>query len=374
MNAAVSIVLVAGFLIAYVNGANDVSKGIATLAGAGVTDYRRAIRWGASWTAVGGLAGGSLALAMVSTFGNGLLAPGTTPTFAAALAIILGATAWVLVATRTGLPVSTTHAIVGAMAGVGALAYGLHGVDWVAIGGKVVLPLLLSPVVALVSTMLLFRVAGGLGSPLAGSPDCACAEMEPLLAPVGASCASAAVLQGVRPRLTVGTREACAGERPTALRLTIDHVHWLTSGATSFARGMNDAPKIVALMLAASALSGGSPITPSWMFLVATLGMVVGSLVGGRQVTEVLAERVTCLDHRGGFIANLVTAAIVSVGAVGGLPMSTTHVSSGAIVAAGAERRAINWKTVREMALAWVVTLPAAGALGILVLALIGPG
>jgi PiT family inorganic phosphate transporter len=309
---------------------------------------------------------------MVSTFGNGLLAPGTTPTFAAALATILGATAWVLIATRSGLPVSTTHAIVGAIAGVGAVAYGFHGINWVAIGGKVVLPLLLSPVVSLVLTMLLSRLASVATSPAARPAECLCAEIEPSLVAVGASNTAALVAQGMQARITIGTQAACAAERPTALRLTVDHIHWLTSGATSFARGMNDAPKMVALMLAASALSGGSPVAPSLMFVLATLGMVAGSLVGGRRVTTVLAEKVTRLDHHAGFVANLVTAVVVTAGAVGGLPVSTTHVSSGAIIAAGAERGAINWRTVHEMVLAWVVTVPAAAALGIVVFALVG--
>lgn len=374
MSAAWLLVLVAGFLIAFVNGANDVSKGIATLAGSGVTDYRRAIRWGAVCTALGGLAGGSLAWAMVATFGTGLLAPGTTPTFAAVLATILGATSWVLVATRAGLPVSTTHAIVGAIAGVGSVAYGVHGIDWVAVGGKVVLPLLLSPIASVVLTVMLSRLAVGLASPEAEPVDCLCAEIEPWPVAVGAPGTAALAVWSVHPEFTFGTQAACAAERPAAGRLEIDHIHWLTSGATSFARGMNDAPKMVALILAAATLSGESAVAPASMFALVTLGMIAGSLVAGRRVTRVLAERVTPLDHRGGFLANLVTAVIVTAGAVGGLPMSTTHVSSGAIVAVGAERGAIHWRTVREMMLAWVVTVPAGAALGIAVFTAVGAG
>jgi PiT family inorganic phosphate transporter len=370
MTSALLIVLVAGFLIAYVNGANDVSKGIATLVGSGVTDYRRAIRWGALWTAAGGLAGGSLAWAMVSTFGNGLLSSGTTPTPSAAVATVLGATAWVLLATRAGLPVSTTHAIVGAIAGAGAAAYGFHGVSWAALGTKVAVPLLLSPLASLAVTALLFRSAAAAGQ-TAGA-DCVCADLEPVTVAGGVpgSGASALVAGGVHPALSVGTRAACAAERPGALRLTVDHAHWLTSGATSFARGMNDAPKMVALTLAAATLSDG-PIAPHAVFTLVTLGMVAGSLAGGRRVTHVLAERITRLDHRDGFLANLVTAALVSAGAVGGLPMSTTHVSSTAIMAAGTRRAGIDRRVARDVILAWVVTVPGAALLGVLMLAIL---
>jgi PiT family inorganic phosphate transporter len=115
-------------------------------------------------------------------------------------------------------------------------------------------------------------------------------------------------------------------------------------------------------------------VSPWSLFALVTAGMVVGSIAGGRRVTHVLAERVTRLDHQGGFLANLVTAVLVGAGAVGGLPMSTTHVSSGAIIAAGADRGSVNWGTVREMLLAWVVTLPGAAILGMIAFAVLRVG
>src|SRR5437016_217574 len=131
------------FAIAFMNGSNDVSKGIATLAGSGVTNYKKAILWGTLWTGTGGLAGAYLAGAMLDTFGKGLLQPGTAASFAAALATILGATLWVGFASRTGLPVSTTHAIVGSLIGVAAIAYGPAAIVWHSLQTKIALPLLL---------------------------------------------------------------------------------------------------------------------------------------------------------------------------------------------------------------------------------------
>src|SRR5260221_12242784 len=113
-----ALLLLAGAAIACVNGANDVAKGVATLVGSGLASERRAIAWGAAWTCAGGLLGALFAGAMVTAFGKGLLAPHVAPSFDAALAVVVGATIWVLVATRTGLPVSTTHAVLGAMTGV----------------------------------------------------------------------------------------------------------------------------------------------------------------------------------------------------------------------------------------------------------------
>lgn len=156
----------------------------------------------------------------------------------------------------------------------------------------------------------------------------------------------------------------CAAERPRALRVTAADLHWLTSGATSLARGMNDAPKIVALSLAASTLGAGIAVPAPVLFGVVTLAMVAGSLLSGFRVTRVLAEDVTPMSDREGLAANLVTAALVTTGAVHGLPMSTTHVASGGIFGAGAHRGTLNYRALGNILLAWIVTLPAAGLLG----------
>jgi PiT family inorganic phosphate transporter len=161
-----------------------------------------------------------------------------------------------------------------------------------------------------------------------------------------------------------GDSATCRTTIPTALRVTADGFHWLSSGAASFARGLNDAPKIVGLALAAGALTSTSiaSMRPVF-FLLVTAGIVIGSLAAGLRVTRVLAEDVTPMSHREGLAANLVTAMLVAVGAVNGLPMSTTHVSSGAIMGIGAERGSLNWRTARTIVAAWIVTLPAAAVL-----------
>lgn len=361
-------VVLAGALVAYFNGANDVSKGIATLVGSGLTNYRRAILWGTLFTGLGGLSGAMLASAMVQTFGKGLLANGTVPTFAAALATVLGASAWVAIATRTGMPVSTTHAIVGSLAGVAALAYGLHGIKWSALMGKIALPLLLSPVLALLLTFAAIRAMRLVQRRFSTEADCACATVELSPVPVGiAMDGSASGLSLPSFGIKVANQKECSSDQSTFVGISAHHLHWFTSGATSFARGMNDAPKMVAIVLAAAMLRGNYHIRPT-AFALVSLGMVAGSWLAGRRVTTVLAERITPMDHWEGFLANAITAALVTPGAALGLPMSTTHVSSGSIMGIGLQDRAeINWRTVREMVLAWLVTLPVAGLLGILI-------
>jgi PiT family inorganic phosphate transporter len=359
-------VALAGALVAYFNGANDVSKGIATLVGSGLTNYRRAILWGTAWTGLGALSGAVLANAMVQTFGKGLLANGTVPTFAAALATILGASAWVAIATRTGLPVSTTHAIVGSLAGVAVLAYGLHGIKWSALLGKIALPLLLSPILALALTLIAIRVVRFVQRRFSTEADCACATVELCSVPAAIAMDGSASAELSFPSVgvKVAREEECVADQRAFLGISARHLHWFTSGATSFARGMNDAPKMVAIVLAAAVLHGNYHIRPA-AFALVTVGMVAGSWLAGRCVTSVLAERITPMDHWEGFLANAITAALVTPGAALGLPMSTTHVASGSIMGIGLQNRAgTNWRTVGEMLLAWVVTLPVAGLLG----------
>ena len=353
-------------LLAWANGANDVSKGIATLVGSGVTSYRRAIVWGTVWTGAGAAVASLVAGAMLTTFGSGLWTDGVTLSLAAAVAALAGAGAWVLIATHTSLPVSTTHALVGGVVGAGVAAYGSAGVAWSALGGKVVLPLLLSPLVAVVLARLVARVIASGGADEEGAADCVCLTVEqPAAIAVGAG--SAAFLTGAAPSVSVviGHAASCPAARPRTARLTANHLHWLSSGAVSFARGMNDAPKIVGLALAAAAIGVASPaVGLAPLFAFVTCGMIAGSVLAGRAVTRVLAEDVTPMNHREGLAANLVTAVLVTTGAVHGMPMSTTHVSSSGIAGIGSRRGTLNWTTVRGVGLAWVITLPAAGVLG----------
>lgn len=359
MNWSSLFVFAIGGAVAYANGANDVSKGIATLVGSGVTNLRGAVLWGTLWTGIGGIAATFLAHAMLQTFGKGLLGHDVHATLGAAAASIMGAALWVALATRKGLPVSTTHAIVGSVAGVALAAYGLHGINWPALGGKIILPLLVSPVISLALTAGLIRLSRVLVPDVA--VDCVCFQVEPVKLQLSSQ-GTAALNMVATPRIHLAS---CTSSAKPYAGITINHLHWLTSGATSFARALNDAPKMAALVLGA-VLLGGHSQAPIFYFIAITAGMLAGSWFAGRKVTEVLAEKVTRMNHREGFVANLVTAALVGPGAALGLPMSTTHVASGGImgIAAGGSER-INRRTVRDMISAWVVTLPAAALLGI---------
>ena len=365
------IIAVAGIAIAWANGSNDVSKGIATLVGAGVTNYSRALRWGTLFTALGAITGAFLAHALIATFGGKLLDASVVPTLAVALATIMGAAGWVLFATRAGLPVSTTHAIVGSLVGVAVIAFGANGVAWDLLIWKVALPLLLSPVVAFVLTIILRLVWERFRGSRAGGVDCICVAQS-LPAAVGPG--HAFTMVDGQPRLVVSTCEIHGNEGTAAnILISIDQLHWFTAGLTSFARGMNDAPKLAGLMLGAAALFGSNILSIQSAFVIIALAMTGGALLAGRRVTRVLAEDVTVMGHREGFMANMVTSILVSSGAVLGLPMSTTHVSASAIMGVGAAGKQgdLRKDTVRKLLAGWVITLPGAAVIGIVMLRLI---
>ena len=362
------IIAVAGIAIAWANGSNDVSKGIATLIGAGVTNYRRALQWGTFFTALGAITGAFLAHALVATFGGKLLDASVVPTLAVALATIMGAAGWVLFATRAGLPVSTTHAIVGSLIGVALVAFGGSGIAWDTLIWKVATPLLLSPLVALALTIILRLAWTRLRPPGTPSIDCICVVQD---LPAASALGNGYALVDGQPRLVVSTCEVHGSGRTAAnVLVSIDHLHWLTAGLTSFARGMNDAPKLAGLMLAAAALSGTNIVSTQFAFVIIALAMTLGAMMAGRRVTRVLAEEVTVMGHREGFIANLVTSVLVSSGAVLGLPMSTTHVSGSAIIGVGAAGKQgdLRKDTVKKLLAAWVITLPGAAVIGIVML------
>jgi PiT family inorganic phosphate transporter len=360
-------ILVAGLMLvlilAYANGANDVSKVVATLVGSGVTNYHTAILWGTIWTMLGAVTAASWATAMLKTFTTGILKGEAASPAALGFAIITAAIVWVLFASWQGLPVSTTHAILGGLCGSAVALLGLSGVEWVTVLKKAALPLALSPVVAFVVTWSLLPVLEATLGRWSGHCLCLQARTGTLIA-VNPQGESRILYQATGADVVVDSPMVCERSQLSGLTIGMDSIHWLSSGAASFARGLNDAPKIVSLILIVQAASGPSSLGPVVLLLAISMGL--GSYLGGRRVTEVLAEKITRMSHTEGLAANLTTSVLVTATAVLGMPVSTTHVSSSAIIAVGARKglQAVRWTRVKGMVLAWVVTVPVAALLG----------
>jgi inorganic phosphate transporter, PiT family len=352
-----ALLLIAVALLSFWNGANDVSKGIATLVGSGVTRLKTAIIFGTICTVAGSLTAAIFAGKLIKTFSGSGIVPDMPDAHGFRLAVAIGAVAWVAIATLTRLPVSTTHSITGALIGAGVASVGIGGLAWDQLLHKFVIPLAVSPILALVLMYLVQPVFSRKFAWL--EQKCVC---------VGTSSpktTGTAVALESEP-IVVGESAECDSSPVVAGRFNLlDGLHWLSSGTVSFARGLNDAPKILGLGLAASLALN---ISPEVALLIVAAAMGLGSLLAGFRVTETLANRVTPMTPANGCAANIVTGFLVIVASRMGAPVSTTHVSTSAIIGMGLKHdaKAMQWKTVRDMLLAWVVTLPVAAIIGAL--------
>ncbi|MFG2304469.1 inorganic phosphate transporter [Actinacidiphila glaucinigra] len=342
------LVLVLVLALAAANGANDVPKGVATLAGAGEAKIKTAIAWGTVTTAIGCLVSLHFANKMTALFSKGIVSASPTTSFAAA--VLLGTAAWIALATWRGLPVSTTHALTGSLLGAGAL-FASSSVQWNVLLVKVVQPLLLSVLIAYAISAALSAVGRVTARRRAARAPQPQPDPEPALVSTGGTAQQAR--RAAEPAVTQPQEAGSGRMSPVSI------AHWATSGLTSFARGMNDAPKIVAI----GSFAMVSGMTTTHLLVAVTLAMAVGGLLVGRRVAERMANDVIKMTHVEGFTANLTTAALVGVGAFQGLPMSTTQVSIGAISGtAGTDLSRIKKKTVRDFAIAWLVTPPFSAA------------
>lgn len=347
--------------VAWANGANDVSKGVATLVGSRLATYRQGLRWGTLWTVVGAFVALLVSATMLRTFSTGLVAGPVAQSAAFPIAVGAGTFLWVLVASRTGLPVSTTHSLTGAIVGTALAASGIEGVRWSLALRTVAAPLAFSPFAAAMIAYVVHALASRRLS--AAARYCVCVREKSLVVlPTPSAGSVAAARRVLLPIVIVDDARACATVDPRSGVRVTDGAHWMTSAALSFARGLNDTPKIAALAMLAVAALG---LNGASLYLLIALVMGMGSVLSGRRVTETLAVRVTEIDPLEGLAASAVAAALVLTASVVALPVSTTHVASGAIVGVGlrAGSRGVHWSTVSSMAAAWLVTLPASAIL-----------
>lgn len=349
--------------LAYWNGANDNSKGVASLLGSGTLGYRRAIQWGTATTFAGSMTAVFLAEELLRRFsGKGLVPDSLAGTDAYVFAVAFGAGATIVIATLTGLPISTTHALTGAMAGAGWMAAG-DAVNLAALGTMFLLPLLLSPFLAVGLGAALYLAAHGLRVSAGVTKEgCVCVGAERSawsVVPEGAAALSATAL----PTISVADGRVCderyAGRfLHVPLQRLVDGAHILSAGLVGFARGLNDAPKLAALLLVMPLVERG------FMLAIVAIAMALGGLLHARRVALTMSHGITAMTHGQGFAANLATGVLVVAASVAALPVSTTHVAVGSLVGIGMTSGGMNLGVVRTVMLSWVATLPCGVALG----------
>ncbi len=352
-------IVITVFLLAYSNGANDNFKGVASLYGSRTCGYRTALVWATIATMAGSIAAIFLASALLKHFsGKGLVPEALilSPTFL--LAVACGAGGTVLLATRFGFPISTTHGLTGALLGAG-IAAGAGQVNYAVLGKTFVTPLLLSPLLAVAIGGLLYLILKGL-SRVAGiqAESCICfgEEIVPVANLQGAATAVSAM------SLAAGTTAECTTRYQgdffgVEAKSAVDLFHFLSAGAVSFARGLNDTPKIAALLM----VTGGWK--SQWVLIFVAVAIALGGLLSSRRVAHTMSHKLTEMSPGQGLAANLATALLVTTASFHGLPVSTTHVSVGSLLGMGMVTRRNKWKTVLPVLASWVITLPVAALL-----------
>ncbi|MFM9063402.1 MAG: anion permease, partial [Pirellula sp.] len=261
----VKIHVLPGFLIlsvafvALTNGANANFKGVASLYGSGTTSLHKALWWGTLCTFAGSLCALFLAQGLLKSFsGKGLVSDQLLDSPIFTCAVASGAAMTSFIANRIGFPVSTTHALLGALVGAGLGAAGIEQVQFNALGKTFLYPLLFSPLVAI--------------------------------------CLGAFTYKLLR------TLRAAPDHRTK----TLDALHLMSAGAASFARGINDTPKMAALLWMVPWLT-----KPQSIVLIGAL-IAVGALIDAKNVAETLGKKITDMNPGQGFAANLVTAIMVA--------------------------------------------------------------
>ncbi len=350
--------------LAYANGANDNFKGVATLFGSGTVNYRRALTWATITTLCGSFVAVLLADKLLKQFSGKGLVPVelvADPRYQAAVA--LGAGLTVLLATLIGMPISTTHGLVGSLVGAGWAAGA--SVHLGQLGSSFFLPLLLSPVVAIVATTIVYSLLH-LVRMRCGITESTCFCVGTRAIEVMPGVCEAAALQRVEAlSVTVSETVVCRRQydgRMLGLQVApvIDCLHYLSAGAVSFARGMNDTPKIAALLLILPVIGSVGSLT-----LVGVI-IAIGGIISARRVAELMSRQITPLNHGQGVTANVVTSCIAILATTNGLPVSTTHVSCGTLFGIGTVTGNARWNTIARILLAWVTTLPVAATVSAL--------
>lgn len=356
------VLIVVTCFLAYSNGANDNFKGVATLFGSGTTDYRMAIGWATITTFMGSICSIFLADQLLKNFSGKGLVPdlvANSPGFL--LAVAIGAGAAVFLAALKGFPISTTHSLTGALVGAGLMAVGLN-INLSVLGNAFFLPLLVSPLIAVIMAALVYSLFRIVRISLGISKEhCICIGEQEIVVPIPNAGFTLSLHNMMSVEPSLDTQEKCYQRYSGRFfgincQKLLDAGHYLSAGVVCFARGLNDTPKIIAILLAANALEIQAGL------LLVGCSIALGGPLNARRVADTMSNKITHFNHGQGFTANLITGMLVVFASRLGVPVSTTHVSVGSIFGIGLITKQADLQGISGILLSWVLTLPIAAA------------
>ncbi len=343
------ILILAVAFFAYSNGANDNFKGVATIYGSRQVSYKTAVTWATITTLMGSVASVFLATVLVKNFSGIGLVPEVyvnDPSFASSVAV--GAALTVFFATKIGMPISSTHAMIGALFGTGYIVSG-GDVKIELLFGIFLLPMIVSPILSAFLSAILNKTQKVFNS---YGKNCICILNSRTVMETGPRLYFAEVGKLKTENLNLCQKKAIVAVIESNSSRLLDILHFLSSGVVCFARGLNDTPKIVALLILVPWIG-----MYEGLLLIAVL-MAIGGLIHSKKISETMGDKISNMDRKQGFMSNLITSSMVISASVFGLPVSTTHVSVGAIVGMGTANQTADYSVIRQILLSWILTLP----------------
>ena len=320
--ALVAVIVVVALIFDFTNGFHDAANAIATAVATRALTPRRALEMAAAMNFVGALLGQEVA----KTIGDGIveISPDSGRIgLVLVLGALIGAIAWNIVTWWFGLPSSSSHALIGSLAGAGlAVAFDVH---WGVIFDKVIVPMIVSPIIGFTLAYVLMKLL--------------------LMAMARAS-----------------YRKTMRGFR---------HAQRFSSAAIALGHGLQDAQKTMGVIVIALTAGGYHTSTnadiPLWVILCAAAAISLGTYSGGMRIMKTLGSKIIDLDPSRGFVAESVSASVLdSTAFFWHAPISTTHTVTASIMGVGATKRrsAVRWGIAGNIVTAWVLTFPAAGLVG----------
>jgi PiT family inorganic phosphate transporter len=311
------VVLVLAVVFDYINGFHDTANAIATSVSTRALRPSHAILMSATANFVGALTG----TAVAKTIASGIA---TTPSGddgqIVVAAALIGGIAWNLITWRLGIPSSSSHALIGGLIGAAIAAAGVGSLNAPGIVDKVIVPLVLSPVLG---------VLIGFG-------------------------------------LMVVLLNVFRRAHPKRINDRFRRLQLLSAAYMAFSHGSNDAQKTMGIITLALFAAGvlAEPVIPLWVILIAASAISLGTAAGGWRIIRTMGQRVVKLDPVHGFAAETTAATIIIGASHLGMPVSTTHVISSAIMGVGASDRfsAVRWGVAGNIIVAWILTIPTSGA------------
>jgi PiT family inorganic phosphate transporter len=309
----------------YLNGLHDAANSIATVVATRLLSPVHAVLF----AAVFNFAAYFLTIAFPSlhavaeTIGKGLIDQDVV-TPAVIFGALGGAMFWNVVTWVRGIPSSSSHALVGGLIGAGVAHAGIGGIQWSGLN-KTLLAIVLSPTIGMFLAMAVMLASSW------------------------------------------GLRRATAYQAERSFRA----LHLLSSAAYSLSHGLNDAQKtmgIITVLLYSTGRLSGPFHVPHWVAISCYIAIALGTMTGGWKIIETMGSRITRLSQHQGFSASLAGSIVLFSASALGIPVSTTHTITGAIIGAGTARRAsaVRWGVARSVVVAWIITIPASAAVGAL--------